>query len=453
MADDHAYQAISAYDDTLIRTPNIDRLAAEGVRFDAAFVGNSICSPSRATLLTGKFSHANGLRNNVNVFDGSQQTLQALMQEAGYETAIIGKWHLKSEPTGFDHWEVLPDQGKYYNPDFVSSGGTLRYEGYVTDITTDVAIDWIDSRDDESPFLLFYHHKAPHREWWPAIEHIAEFHDRPIPEPASLFDDYASRGRAAAEAEMRIADHMGLTNDNKITPDNAAALGHEPFMDWYDNAWRRQHDAYMNEAQRAAIDAVYGPINDEFVAENPQGDALTRWKYQRYMQDYLLLSDAEKKTLADIGYQLGRKALEAVANTAKPDTILGWYRKLVARKFDGSEARRSHGRPRIDCEIEALVLRMAKENVDWGYDRIVGALANLGYTVSDQTVGNILRRNGIPPAPERKQTTTWKAFIRVHLDVLAGTDFFTVEVLTLRGLVTTCCSVRHEVARVFIREV
>ncbi len=150
----------------------------------------------------------------------------------------------------------------------------------------------------------------------------------------------------------------------------------------------------------------------------------------------LLLSDTEKKTLAEIGYRLGRKALETVANASKPDTILGWYRELIARKFDGSRVRRSPGRPRIGAELEELVVRMARENTDWGYDRIVGALANLGYTLSDETVGNILRRNGIPPAPERKHTTTWKAFIRAHMAVLAATDFFTAEVLTLRGLVT-----------------
>ena len=150
----------------------------------------------------------------------------------------------------------------------------------------------------------------------------------------------------------------------------------------------------------------------------------------------LLLSDAEKKTLADIGHRLGRKALEYVANTAKPDTILGWYRRHVARKFDGSNARRYPGRPRIAPELEDLVVRMAKENIVWGYDRIVGALAILDYTLSDETVGNILRRNGIPPAPERKHSTTWTEFIRAHMAVLAGTDFFTVEILTLRGLVT-----------------
>ncbi len=150
----------------------------------------------------------------------------------------------------------------------------------------------------------------------------------------------------------------------------------------------------------------------------------------------LRLTDAERVTLAEIAHRLGRKALEDVANAAKPDTIMGWYRRLVARKFDGSGSRRYPGRPRIDSEIEQLVVRMAKENSDWGYDRIAGAMANLGYKLSDQSVGNILQRHGIPPAPERRCTTTWADFIRAHLSVLAGTDFFSVEVLTLRGLVT-----------------
>jgi transposase InsO family protein len=150
----------------------------------------------------------------------------------------------------------------------------------------------------------------------------------------------------------------------------------------------------------------------------------------------LKLSDAERATLAEIGHRLGRKALAEVATVARPDTILAWYRKLVARKFDGSKARRGPGRPPIKREIEQLIVRMAKENSDWGYDRIVGALANLGYRVCDQTVGNVLQRHGLPPAPERRRTTTWSAFIRIHLALLAGTDFFTAEVMTLRGLVT-----------------
>ena len=148
------------------------------------------------------------------------------------------------------------------------------------------------------------------------------------------------------------------------------------------------------------------------------------------------LSDGDRKTLGEIGHRLGRKVLADVATIARPDTILGWYRKLVARKFDGSKARRGPGRPRIKREVEELIVRMASENRGWGYDRIAGALANLGYDISDQTVGNVLRRHGLPPAPERKRTTSWADFIRTHMDLLAGTDFFTAEVLTLRGLVT-----------------
>ena len=150
----------------------------------------------------------------------------------------------------------------------------------------------------------------------------------------------------------------------------------------------------------------------------------------------LRLSNAERARLGEIGHRLGRNALAEVANAARPDTILAWYRKLVARKFDGSKARRTPGRPRIDRDLEQLIVRLAQANPDWGYDRIVGALANLGYEISDQTVGNVLQRHGLPPAPERKHTKTWAAFIRIHLALLAGTDFFTVEVLTLRGLVT-----------------
>ena len=180
---------------------------------------------------------------------------------------------------------------------------------------------------------------------------------------------------------------------------------------------------------------ITGTVDQELLLRNEYLAAENRI-LRAQIKGRVLLSDAEKQTLADIGYRLGRKALEEVANTAKPDTILGWYRRLVARKFDGSKARRYPGRPRIGPELEQLVVRIANENAGWGYDRIVGALANLGHRVSDQTVGNILRRNGILPAPERKQSTAWKDFIRAHMAVLAGTDFFTVEVLTLRGLVT-----------------
>ena len=180
---------------------------------------------------------------------------------------------------------------------------------------------------------------------------------------------------------------------------------------------------------------VTGTVDQELLARIEYLAAENRI-LKAQLKGRLKLSDAERATLAEIGHRLGRKVLAEVATVARPDTILAWYRKLVARKFDGSKARRSPGRPRIKREVEQLIVRMAKENHDWGYDRIVGALANLGYKVCDQTVGNVLQRHGLPPAPERKRTTTWSAFIRIHLALLAGTDFFTAEVLTLRGLVT-----------------
>jgi len=180
---------------------------------------------------------------------------------------------------------------------------------------------------------------------------------------------------------------------------------------------------------------ITGTVDQELLLRNEYLAAENRI-LKAQLKTPLRLNDAERMTLAEIAHRLGRKALEDVANTAKPDTIMGWYRRLVARKFDGSKSRRYPGRPRIDDEIEQWVVRIAKENSDWGYDRIVGAMANLGYSLSDQTVGNILQRYDIPPAPERKHTTTWTDFIRAHMSVLAGTDFFSVEVLTLRGLVT-----------------
>ena len=180
---------------------------------------------------------------------------------------------------------------------------------------------------------------------------------------------------------------------------------------------------------------VTGMVDQELLARNEYLAAENRILKAR-LKGRLKLSDAERATLGEIGHRLGRKILSEVASLAQPDTILAWYRKLVARKFDGSKARRSLGRPRIKREVEQLIVRMAKENRDWGYDRIAGALANLGYEVCDQTVGNVLQRHGLPPAPERKRTTTWSAFIRIHLALLARTDFFTAQVLTLHGLVT-----------------
>jgi arylsulfatase A-like enzyme len=287
MSDDHAYQAIGAYGSVLNETPNIDRLANEGMRFDKAFVTNSICSPSRAVVLTGKHSHLNGVRGNFEVFDGAQQTFPKLLQQAGYQTAMIGKWHLKSEPTGFDYWRVLPGQGHYYSPDFRTPQGTVTVKGYVTDVIGDMAIDWLDKkRDTTKPFLMMYHNKAPHREWLPAQRHFGDYMDKPLPEPKSLFDDYSGRGQAAKEQEMEVLTHMGLTGDSKLDPEMVEAKGYKDFRNSSNRIYKSMLSR-MTDEQRKSWHAVYGPINDEFKKANLKGEELLRWKYQRYMQDYL----------------------------------------------------------------------------------------------------------------------------------------------------------------------
>ncbi len=289
MTDDHARQAISAYGSYRNETPNIDRLANEGMLFENAYVTNSICAPSRAVILTGKHSHINGKIDNSGArFDSSQVTFPKLLQEAGYQTAMIGKWHLRSQPTGFDYWRILPGQGHYYNPDFVTSDGIERIEGYVTDIITDLAIEWMNNREKDKPFLLMYHHKAPHREWEPPMRHYDEFINKTFDEPESLFDDYQGRGTAAKTAEMSILDHMNMAGDIKIHPDVLTELGIEPKSDWDFRALTSKFERY-NEEQLAAWNEVYGAMNYEFMEKYPDmnEEDLMRFKYQRYMQDYM----------------------------------------------------------------------------------------------------------------------------------------------------------------------
>lgn len=287
ITDDHAYQALSAYDNTLINTPHIDRLANEGMLFKKAFVTNSICSPSRAVALTGKFSHLNSVRDNLDVFDTLQVTFPKLLQKNGYETAIYGKWHLKSKPKGFDFWEVLPDQGHYYHPNLLTENGVKSTKGYVTDVITDRAINYLDSiRNKEKPFMLMYNHKAPHRQWWPSMHDLEDFKYRKIPVPETLFDDYKTKSKASFDAEMRISDHMALSADNKIDPKILKKLNYNEFLDWYESSYVERFNR-LNADEQKEWKKVYGPINAKFEKLNPKGKALTLWKYQRYLEDYL----------------------------------------------------------------------------------------------------------------------------------------------------------------------
>ncbi len=276
MSDDHGYQAISAYDHQLIETPNIDRIAQNGVIFTDCFVGNSICAPSRATLLTGKHTHVNGQTDNSVTFDGSQVTFPKLLQQAGYQTAMIGKWHLRSDPTGFDYWNILPGQGQYYNPDFIEMGEKKQYEGYVTTITADIALKWLDQRDKNKPFCLLLHNKAPHRTWEPDTLQFDEFSNKKYPLPDNFFDDYEGR-RAAAEQHLSIrANDMDIRYDLKMQDEQIPSRF--PKVD---------HTSRMNEQQKNAWEAHYNPIKEDFLKQNLKGEALYRWKYQRYLQDYL----------------------------------------------------------------------------------------------------------------------------------------------------------------------
>jgi arylsulfatase A-like enzyme len=275
-SDDHAYQAISAYGSGLNRTPNFDRIAREGMLFGNCLVTNSICAPSRAVILTGKYSHLNGVIDNRLAFDGNQQTFPKLLQKAGYQTAIFGKWHLKSDPTGFDTWEVVPGQGNYYNPDFLSSSGRKRREGYVTDIIADLALDWLKNRDAKKPFVLMCQHKAPHRNWMPGPDHLTDYEDTSFPLPPNLFDDYKGRATPAGKQAMEVGRDMTLKSDLKVDTDSDKDGG--GFAAEYGR---------MNEQQRRMWDAVYRKRTEEFNRLKPAGRDLTAWKYQQYMKDYL----------------------------------------------------------------------------------------------------------------------------------------------------------------------
>jgi len=275
MTDDHASHSMSCYGSKINKTPNLDRIAKEGMLFKNSFCTNSICAPCRAVILTGKYSHINGVIDNRKKFDGSQQTFPKLLQNVGYETAMIGKWHLKTDPTGFDYWNVLPGQGRYYNPAMKEMGQQKKYTGYTTDILTDHALKWLKERTSEKPFCLMYHHKAPHRSWEPGPKYLTMYDDVKIPEPENLFDDYSNRGRAAKEQDMSIEKTMTERDLKLVPPRN------------------------LTPEQKELWDAAYEPKNEAFRNANLNGKDLVRWKYQRYIKDYL-------RCIASVDENVGR---------------------------------------------------------------------------------------------------------------------------------------------------
>ncbi|MBN2492403.1 MAG: sulfatase [Planctomycetes bacterium] len=263
-SDDHAAHAISAYGSRIVRTPNLDRLATEGMRFDRCLVTNAICAPSRAVVLTGRYSHQNRVYTNRERFDGSQFTFPKRLRDAGYQTAMIGKWHLKSDPTGFDYWCVLPGQGLYYNPTFRTAAGESARTGYVTDIITDEALDWLrNRRDSRRPFLLMCQHKAPHRSWQPGPKHLTLYDDVTLPEPPTLFDDYQGRADPARRTHMTVAEDLTPADLKLEAPEN------------------------LTPEQRERWDAAYEPKNRAFRDAKLEGRERVRWNYQRYIKDYL----------------------------------------------------------------------------------------------------------------------------------------------------------------------
>ncbi len=292
MTDDHTAQMMSCYDTRYMETPNLDRIARDGVRFTQSFVANSLSGPSRACLVTGKHSCGNGFYDNSTcVFDGSQQTFPKLLQAAGYQTALVGKWHLESLPTGFDHWEIVPGQGDYYNPRFIlQSGDTVRREGYITNLITDDALEWMENgRDAEKPFCLLIHHKAIHRNWMSDTCNLTLYEDKTFPLPDNYYDDYEGRPAAAAQ-EMSIIKDMDLVYDLKMY-----YPGHESRL-------RTTYEAFvgrMNAEQRAAWDKFYEPIIADFRARKLKGKELYEWKFQRYMRDYM-------KTVKSLDDNVGR---------------------------------------------------------------------------------------------------------------------------------------------------
>ena len=318
MTDDHAFQALSAYGGAISKiapTPNIDRIAQNGMIFQRAYVENSISAPSRATLLTGLYSHKHGQEILTNGFKPDNVVFPELLQQAGYQTAIVGKWHLQVEPKGFDYYKILRNQGDYYNPEFATketNGEYVREEGYATTLTTDYAIDWLERRDKNKPFCLMVHHKAPHRNFMPEPKYYNLYEEDEFPYPDNFFDDYENRGSAAKSQQMSIMNDMTMGYDLKVDELNDGEL--PPHLQWSQGDWKKAR-ARMTPEQLKAWDAAYGPRNKEMLKANLTGKELAKWKYQRYVKDYM-------RTIKSVDDQIGRLLDYLEKNNMMENTII-----------------------------------------------------------------------------------------------------------------------------------
>ena len=401
MTDDHTAQMMSCYDKRYMDTPNLDRIANERVRFTNSFVANSLSGSSRACMLTGKHSCENKFYDNSTcVFDSSQQTFPKLLQKAGYQTALIGKWHLESLPTGFTYWEIVPGQGDYYNPDFITqTNDTIQRHGYITNLITDDAIDWMENkRDKEKPFCLLIHHKAIHRNWMADTCNLALYEDKEFTLPDNFFDDYEGRSAAAAQ-EMSIVKDMDMIYDLKmLRPDKESRLKslYESFI------------GRMDERQRAAWDAFYGPVIDDFYQKNPQGKDLANWKFQRYMRDYM-------KTVKSLDDNVGRVLNYLEENGLLDNTLVvytsdqgfymgehGWFDK----RFMYEESMRT-----------PLIMRLPK-----GFDRkgdITEMVQNIDYAPTFLELAGVkvpedIQGESLLPLLKGKKPAGWRKSLYYH---------------------------------------
>ncbi len=398
MSDDHAYQAMSCYSGKLNQTPNIDRIAKEGVIFTNSFVTNSICAPSRAVMLTGKFSHANGHLDNTLAFNGSQVTFPKLLRASGYETAMIGKWHLESDPTGFDYWNILPGQGDYYNPDFIEMGKRNKIEGYVTNLITDFSIKWLDKRDKKKPFCLLLHHKAPHRCWMPDTSYLTKYNDFKFPLPANFYDNYEGR-TAAADQQMHMKDFCPV-NDLKMLDKEGEVQG--PLRKAFEGQLKR-----MNPAQRAAWDKAYLPEIEYYKKANLSGKELLEWSFQRYMEDYM-------RCIASVDDNIGRILNYLKENNLDENTLVvytsdqgfylgehGWFDK----RFMYEESFRTPLVMKLPNKINKGKIEKLVQNIDYAPTFLDLA----GIAVPDDVHGKSL-----VPLITGKKTKDWRKSVYYH---------------------------------------